>query len=122
MAEKMKPGRDLDKLVAEAMGQKGRIALPYSTDIGAAWIAWEWLEKNNPWLWEESLHAKAQISLGRGDEKPSVFIHRTVDDYNFYIPGQSGSAMRKSNLYIPGESYPHAIALAVVEADKWLRK
>lgn len=112
MAEKVKPGRELDKLVAEAIGQKGSIALPYSTEMGAAWQAWEWLEENKPGGWEWVLLGLSSIS-----EKPAVQIMESRDNTE-----KEGWLIWVVELETEGESYPHAIALAVVEADKWLRK
>lgn len=122
----MKPGRELDKLVAGAMGWTNVDSedypglgvvyrgfppgknisdfLPhYSADWAAAGQAWEWLEQNHPWRtgeWQED------ICLGRNSTgQPSVIILEMQLD-------------NKPNEYIMGQTYPHAIALAVVEAAK----
>lgn len=109
------PGRDLDKLAAEVMGyadfwqdrrtglwygyhpdhtnlEDDRIPIPqFSTDGYAAWEAWEWLEKN-------TLHYSLCLTRAWNDE-PAVFI-------------MNGGVV--DTLLAKGESYPHAIALAVV--------
>lgn len=124
MSEPMKPGRELDKLVALVFGWKewefgnpGRdgqeafryktlvppeydgsdlqhlsMIIPYySTDMRAAWRAWEWLEQ---------YYTTGGVCLVRGlDSAPSVItLDRGCLD----------------NTLATGESYPHAIALAVL--------
>lgn len=130
--ENLRPGRELDTRVAEAMGipiyeydqhqgdhswlsdeanypyitdgaslilwlepdKDGQPWLP-SSDIAAAWIAWEWLEESSPWV---------RVSLQRDDDnRPTVYRHVFGD-----------SRIRVAT----GESYPHAIALAVLVALK----
>lgn len=86
---------------------------PFSS-IDAAWPVWEWLEKNHPWLYLEK-DQKANITLGRFEGKPSVIIWRW-DGVKEYSEGdQTYSAA------ICGETYPHAICLAVLEANKAIK-
>jgi hypothetical protein len=150
----MQPGRELNKLVAEAMGQTdfnhpsfewceetfedgdgydgffcprcgaaqgdtGPCVKNYSMDWRVAGQAWEWLEKNHPWKWDVLSSVRAMIRLQRCDDKPSVMVECTEDDYNWYA---FDKAQGKVNFYFPGESYPHAIALAVVGAHRMKAK
>lgn len=96
----MKPGNELDEKIADIVyptwrddfGKSDWSDLPcYSTDIGDAWIAWEWLEKRRYYFW---------ISLQRDNEnRPAVYRH-----------GISGNRVEVAS----GETYPHAICLAVL--------
>ena len=117
MSEPMKPGRELDKLVAEIMGWAEvrqnpeypkfaidwdgftprdisgfRSRIPdFSTESAAAWAAREWLER---------YYTPGGVCLVRDlDNSPSVV---TLDR------GELDKTLAR------GESYPHAIALAVV--------
>lgn len=116
--------RELDVKVAEAMGievdrdvngepyHKGAILANvvirwvshYSADIADAWVAWEWLEENHPW---------ELISLHRDTEtgKPCVAV---VD----YMPKGLEDTGQLKQFRFQGETYPHAICLAVIEAGK----
>lgn len=112
MVEKIKPGRELDELVTKAMGldivddddwgPDG--PRQWSTDPAVALEAWDWLEKHNPW-------PHSALYLGRHpdvDSTPPGVIVSFLDDIG--------------NLKIwVGETYPHAIAIAIVEVGK-LRK
>lgn len=119
MTERIEPGRELDSLVAKVMGwtniaeygydardryYQGPAGLPpnhsteftlaipkYSTDPAAAFDAWEWLDKNYPGL-----------MLGRREDgKPSVCgVQYDVETFTI------------------GETYTHAIALAVVRVGE----
>jgi hypothetical protein len=129
----MKPGRELDKAVARVMGRvvlavegdyvlatspgKPYDKLPkYSTKIAAAWRAWEWLEKNHPWVDHRDLSTNsADICLGYNEtiESPCIFVMRTHWDGG--MPGNTEPMWDYDNFAIPGESYPHAICLAVLE-------
>lgn len=111
MATEMKPGRELDAKVAEAMGWTevknsgayiGYIGLHpvkgenyvipfFSIDAKAAMDAWEWLEKNKPWFW---------VSLQRDNEgNPAVYRHNP-----------NGNRTEVAS----GDTYPHAICLAIL--------
>lgn len=116
----MKPGRELDKLVAEAMGytslKQGRLPgelyghhparsssedelryVPhYSTDGKAAWEAWEWLEQNHPII----KNGKHSIALGRLRGKEAL----VYTEYGGEV----------DDIIATGETYPHAICLAVL--------
>lgn len=123
----MKPGRELDKLVSEIMGyadfwqdrQTGewygyhpdhtnledeRILVPqFSTDGYAAWGAWEWLEEVKPWKYKHVVIGSSNRG-GWGDpSKPSVIIFEPSDYPVWNIEKE-----------IEGETYPHAICLAVL--------
>lgn len=108
----MKPGRELDKLIAErVMGLDVSnpsspmscdvchkdyyfedSIKPYSTDIAAAW---EVVEK----LIQQEIY----------------FEFRS--DYAYSVSGYDGhNAMRMSNCDASGESFPHAICLAALKA------
>lgn len=114
---KMKPGLELDKSTAQAMGwtqlkanersgvvywyglrpggTEAGVIPGYSIDGVAAWKAWEWLEKNNPWL---------RVSLQRDNEgNPTVYRH-----------SPNGQRIEVAS----GETYAHAICLAILEATK----
>jgi hypothetical protein len=120
----MRPGRELDKLVFEAMGGKvdttkrsiggnptwiDKNGFQYyegeyspSTDIDQAMDLWEWLEKESPW---------GQIALGRSKGQPCVLQLLPPVTKNF--PHSWGIEEVAT-----GETYPHAICLAVLEAKK----
>lgn len=118
MAAEMKPGRELDRLVAEAMGwtevrasgvyigyigihPKGEnYVVPFfSVDMNQAMVAFGWLEKNKPWFW---------VSLQRDNEGvPAVYRH-----------GPNGDRREIAS----GESYPHAICLAILAAKEEANK
>lgn len=88
----------LNSQVADIIGWEGNRPTPaYSTDPAAAMEAWEWLENNNPWK-------PSVLALMRSEGNPAVV---RID----YEP---------MNEIAFGVSYPHAIALAVVEAGKVL--
>jgi hypothetical protein len=112
----MEPERELDKLVAKIIAQRGRIALPYSTDMGAAWKAWEWLEQNHPWQPSAPMLGKALQfdETGYQNIHPSVLLGGTWWEGEF--------EQLKLKVVARGETYPHAIALAVVEVGKCLQK
>lgn len=95
----MQPGRELDALVAKVMGQHyvDLWECRYSVDGRAAMQAWAWLEENHPWKIDG-----ASVALMYYDS-PSVCL---VGNY--------------AELLVAGIDYPHAIALAVVEAGKVL--
>jgi len=114
----MKSGKELDELVAKALGWRSEMyGSPQtlengyrawywgdfnpSTDIKAAWIAWEWLEKNHPW------GPRVFLSLCRSREHPTVRLSQRGE-------WEEIVAYRE----VIGESYPHAICLAVVLATK----
>jgi hypothetical protein len=99
----MKPGRELDAKVAEAMG---RLDVPeFSTDPDLAIEGWKWLEENNPW---------SRILLGEnGNGKPSVIVIENWDDGFPQYYDRAGE-----NFAIPGESYSHAICLAIIEVAR----
>lgn len=111
----MKPGRELDKAVAEAMGygnfwqdpqtgewyahhpnhtnlEDDRMPIPqYSAEGYPAWELWDWLEENNPFPW---------ISMQRDNEgEPAVYHHNL-----------NGGRREIAS----GDTYPHAICLAVL--------
>ena len=117
MDKELKPGRELDRLVAEAMGwwlddtsdeygyrpigvgevsRDAEVIPYYSTHTGEAIPALEWLKKNNPW--------GCPIEFERLAGIPTVIIYL---DRNY-------PEIKK----IEGETYAHAIAKAVVEAKK----
>lgn len=134
----MKPGREFDKVVAEAMGyadlRRGRLAgelyghhptrskskdelryVPhYSTDTAASMEAFGWLEENHPWLYLDRWGGqKADLLLGRKDGKPAVYVMRSYWDSSNMDGGV--------NLAITGETYPHAICLAILEIKEWIK-
>lgn len=103
----MQPGRELDAAVARViLGEEydeWSMLLDYSTAPAAALLAWAWLEEHHPWTdaWGE-----IRLFLGRDYYKrPAVF---TLFDY------------RLDKCIAVGTTYPHAVALAVVEAGKAL--
>lgn len=134
----MRAGRELDRLVAEAMGQTdfghprfswSEVPLEdgdgwdgwicprcwtsekdkenpcikmYSTDIRKAMEAWEWLEQNNPW---------GQIAFSRSKGQPCVLQLSPPFTRNF------PNSWDVEEITV-GESYPHAIALAVIKASE----
>lgn len=78
----------------------GLILPRFSIDIANAWVAWEWLEKNHPSV----KSGKRSIALGRlGGEQPLVYT-------------EHGGEV--DNVIARGESYAHAICLAILEAVK----
>ena len=125
----MKPGRELDRLVAEVMGYYNfsqplgpdtqyfadhskwnddaiKCVPAFSVDMNAAMDAWEWLEQNNPWKERDEDYLilfkwKGRSTVGR------IFYAPSTDDYHLH-----------TTPLVTGESYPHAISLAVVEASK----
>lgn len=122
------PGRELDKQVAVIMGydsfwqdkQTGewyafhpdhtnledeRIPVPrYSTDGYAAWEAWEWLEATKPWKYKHVVMGLSNRGEGWGDPpKPSVIIYEPSDYPVWNIERE-----------IEGDTYPHAICLAIL--------
>lgn len=132
----MKPGRELDKAVAEAMGWTEvspnpdypklarddlegfvprdlsgfRLRVPnYSTDIAAAMKAWEWLEQNHPW-------APSNLMLGKGELWDEAGCKSTY--YCVFIANGMWEADEWESPHLTpvskGETYPHAIALAVL--------
>lgn len=137
MTEQMQPGRELDRLVAEVMGYsnihwtdteyglhpfgtepgggQGGVMLPFfSEDNKAAMEAWAWLEENHPWKYSGA--DKATILLGRNiPGKPSVLI--MCDYWDGGIPTEAYYS-ELGNFHIPGNTYPHAISLAVKAAKE----
>lgn len=116
----MKPGRELDYAVARAMGYwtpEGEsedhfvddednllfICPHYSTDIAAAWQAWEWLEKNS---------GCGSVALFQDAGGPTVGVMR------LYRDKRTGEIFDIAQKKWTGETYPHAICLAVLEASK----
>lgn len=107
----MKPGDELDEKVADIVypnwrdnfGKPDWSDLPhYSTKIGDAWKVWEWLEQNHPW------GPRVHLSLCRGGvnrESPAVRLSQT---------GEWGEII--ADREVVGESYAHAICLAVLLA------
>lgn len=122
----MKPGKELDKLVAEAMGygsfwldkeagqwyafhpdhtnlEDERIPVPqFSTDGYAGWEALGWLEKNHPW---------EQVALSRRAGHPCILELLSPATKNF--PNSWGIEE-----IAVGETYPHAICLAILRSKK----
>jgi hypothetical protein len=117
----MKPGRELDKAVAEAMGWEASETEMYgnqqtlwytksgnrawyggdfrpSVDIKAAMVAFEWLEQNSPW---------GQVALSRSEGQPCVLQLLPPATKTFPHSWGIEEVAR-------GESYPHAICLAVL--------
>lgn len=91
----------------------------FSADPAAAMEAWAWLEEHNPW--EHNREGKADLMLGRygDDSKPAVFI--MAERWEYYPEAYNGGYSGKlPNMAISGTTYPHAIALAIVEAGKAL--
>lgn len=87
----LQPGPELDILVARAMGKLN--VLSYSTDSRFAMQAWEWLEENNPWKPD-------YLALMRFSKPCVCQVYYEINELT------------------TGQTYPHAIALAVVEAGK----
>lgn len=94
----MQPGAELDALVARVMGLDyvDLWECRFSGDGRAALEAWAWLEENHPWQ-------PRGVALQRSRGKPAVYLTH-YDDITLTT----------------GETYAHAIALAVVEAGKAL--
>jgi len=89
----MQPGYELDRLVADAMGLS--VIRPFSTGWAEAGLVWEWLQANYP----------SRLCLGPNiSGKPAVFV---VDMLHTVLEFIS-----------EGETWPHAIALAVVEISR----
>lgn len=143
MPEQMQPGRELSRLVAEAISElrsshpgfywqefatedgdggdgfscprcgksvsdpdestKGDCYKYYSTHIEDAMEAWAWLEENNPWDGGLALYRASYNNL------PTVVKAYFREGKNY-------------DVFIQGETYPHAISLAVIEAAKEVRK
>lgn len=116
----MRPGRELDALVARVMHRANVVNHPdraiyseaiesardippaYSTVIAVAMGAWAWLEENNPWKRPDTI----AFSLTRDDDgRPSVLHIYGYDEYATIATGTT---------------YPHAISLAICEAGKAL--
>lgn len=102
----LQPGPELDALVAKVMGwtisELDGAFMP-STNSTAAMLAWEWLGKNHPWS-EDTVFLGLETNAWEGIyEQPAVFRYI---DY-----GELGPIC-------VGQTYPHAISLAVVEAGK----
>lgn len=98
----MKPGRELDELVAKVIGYPGRIPPRYSTSPIKVIELFEWLEQNHPW------GPRVYLSLcrgGVGKESPTVRLSQ-IGEWEETV------AYRQ----IVGESYPHAICKAVLLA------
>lgn len=127
----MQPGRELDALVARVMGQSVTFPESYSEEDEPAMQAWAWLEENHPWTqqgnawpWQQGI--KAAILLGRdysGQEdnpRPSVLVMQRADWWCFPDDEIEEGTKEGRCFFIPGTTYPHAIALAVVEAGKAL--
>lgn len=96
----MKPGRELDKLVAKIVGYPGRIPPQYSTSSVKAIELFEWLEQNNPW--------DGSLIMGRLFRQQGFgpFIGRYgLDDVIAW-----------------GDTYPHAICLAILEVAKVIER
>jgi len=145
----MQPGRELDKLVAGAMGQTdfihpsfewaeetledgdgwGDFVCPrcgaskgdtgpcvkhYSTSWEDAGQAWEWLEENHPW----GLDAELLLSRWGQAMAPAVRVARTHLEDGAIVENGKYFLCREQIVAIPGDTYPHAIALAVIEATK----
>lgn len=141
----MKPGRELDKLVARVFGWKewefgspGRdgqeafryktlvppeydgsnlqhlnMIIPhYSTDIRAAMDAWDWLEKNNSWDKAGFFLGKVEEFDESGDKMQHLGVFLLKDDYV-----DMGVLYDLEKIAV-GETYPHAIALAILETTK----
>lgn len=126
----MKPGRELDRLVAEVMGyynfnqplgpgtqyfadKEGwgatiKCVPAFSTIMNAAMEAWEWLEQNHP--------QGGTLILGKASEYDELGYPRNGR------PGvcrvTSGWPCNNIEPVATGETYPHAICLAVLEASK----
>lgn len=85
----------------EAIEKATGDAPPFSTNPTVAMGAWEWLEKNNPWK-------ETSLMLGRDffTEKPAVI--KWDDPYSEW----------EAETIAEGDTYPHAISLAVVKAAK----
>lgn len=122
----LQPSRELDALVARVMGwtnihwtdteyglhpfgkepgsnNGGGVMLPFfSADGKAAMDAWAWLEENKPESWE-------RLVLGRDDNSRPAVVE---------IAGGSQFEGHFIEPIAAGKTYPHAIALAVVEAGK----
>lgn len=99
----MQPGQELDALVARVIGWiswTGETPA-YSTDPAAAMEAWGWLEENMPESWGVPL----ALTRDYYSNAPSVVFRRKGVD-----------------MVISGETYSHAIALAVVKAGKEMEK
>lgn len=144
MTEQMQPGRELDRLVAEVIGElmsshpgfywqeyatesgdggdgfscprcgksvsdpdestEGDCYKSYSTHIEDAMEAWAWLEENHTW---------GLIVLGRVDDgKPAVLEIITGSQFE-------GCSIEPIAV---GDTYPHAIALAVKIKKEVMRK
>lgn len=109
----LQPGRELDIQVMRVMHRvnvanhlrlavyskvidSGGDAPPFSTNLTVAMGAWAWLEDNHPWKGDT-------LALMRYDNKPSVC---RLMDYDMI------------DTVATGDTYPHAIALAILEISK----
>lgn len=97
----MKPGRELDALVAEyVFGESEKMdkhVPPYSTDIAAAWKVIHYLLERNK---DRSMWIRMEAGYGEDDSKGVVF--------------QMPMTPRAELIY--GYSIPHAICLAALKA------
>lgn len=129
----MKPGLELDRLAAEAMGWKGierALILPhwwgwppgqesgikclvpqYSTGKGAVMEAFEWLEQNNPWGGAGLMVGKVE-EFDDGGKVKRLGVFLLKDDCI-----DMGVLYDLEKIAV-GETYPHAICLAILEVGK----
>lgn len=121
VTQAMQPGPELDALVARvidwekikppkpaAFDEMPHFSHSYSGFLGL----WEWLEKNHPWRypWGD----RADISLSRG----RVYVNQSGPNG---VPDCDYTQARKGyNFYFQGNTYPHAVSLAVVEVGRML--
>lgn len=96
----LQPGPKLDTLVTLITDIEGKP----STDSAAAMQAWEWLENNKPREWE-------RIALIRDDDRIPAVVE-IGDNCALETPGYYVVSL------VIGQTYPHAICLAVVEAAR----
>lgn len=154
MWSKVKPGRELDAMIADAMGipiyehdqhrdnhswlddlanypyitdgaglilwlEPGHNGQPWqpSTEIQTAMMAWEWLEINNPWRPMKADPGDISLSRYWLNAKPAVIVVM-VDGAEIvdYRPGLPPST--RYNFAIWADTYPHAIALAVLATEE----
>ena len=98
----------------------------YSTDMNAAMVAFEWLEKKHPWGLNGATLLLGRLWVNSFTRLPHVIVMRPPDVWEapyhlrpWVHPGDRNRIVETdSNFAFEGETYPHAICLAVLEAVK----
>lgn len=102
----MQPSLELNQLVAKMIGWTGEPLPRFSIDPAAAMEAWAWLEENNPW-------SEATLMLGRDKDTGNPAVIRWDVDDGYWHNWQP-------EVIATGTTYPHAIALAILEVGRHL--